>query len=542
MIKIFLVEDEVVMRNGIKNNIPWEKEGLLFAGEASDGELAYPLIKKVQPDILITDIRMPFMDGLELSELVKKEFPKIKIIILSGYNEFDYAKQAIHIGVTDYLLKPITASKLLEAVKKVAEVIEREREEENMLERYRLEMAENTVLDRQRLFKDLVTSRISFKEALERGEQLGMELSASFYQLMLFKLIPSGPSSVWSDRVLSCQEAIEERMEGRQHILVFDRGEEGWAFILTGESEQEVERRTRDCAAGLGDLVRTYKDIQFFGSIGGCVNRLGDLQQSYGQAGRAFASRFFSEMNQVVSYSEMEQVYSAAGEAIDIHSVDGSKVNRRTLEHFLKQGTVEEAVSFVEEYFQNIGEKNYHSFMFRQYIIMDCYLCARTFLEELGMDMKNLPREVTDMEGTLKESHSMETLKERLVSLFKETMSLRDGQTASKYSQVLEEAMAFIRENYAKEEISLNTVASRVNISPSYFSSIFSQEMGVTFVEYLTSVRMERAKELLMCSNMKTSEIGYEVGYKDSHYFGYLFKKTVGCTPKEYRAGSRERS
>ena len=542
MIKIFLVEDEVVMRNGIKNNIPWEKEGLLFAGEASDGELAYPLIKKVQPDILITDIRMPFMDGLELSELVKKEFPRIKIIILSGYNEFDYAKQAIHIGVTDYLLKPITASKLLEAVKKVAEVIEREREEENMLERYRLEMAENTVLDRQRLFKDLVTSRISFKEALERGEQLGMELSASFYQLMLFKLIPSGPSSVWSDRVLSCQEAIEERMEGRQHILVFDRGEEGWAFILTGESEQEVERRTRDCAAGLGDLVRTYKDIQFFGSIGGCVNRLGDLQQSYGQAGRAFASCFFSEMNQVVSYSEMEQVYSAAGEAIDIHSVDGSKVNRRTLEHFLKQGTVEEAVSFVEEYFQNIGEKNYHSFMFRQYIIMDCYLCARTFLEELGMDMKNLPREVTDMEGTLKESHSMETLKERLVSLFKETMSLRDGQTASKYSQVLEEAMAFIRENYAKEEISLNTVASRVNISPSYFSSIFSQEMGVTFVEYLTSVRMERAKELLMCSNMKTSEIGYEVGYKDSHYFGYLFKKTVGCTPKEYRAGSRERS
>ena len=542
MIKIFLVEDEVVMRNGIKNNIPWEKEGLLFAGEASDGELAYPLIKKVQPDILITDIRMPFMDGLELSELVKKEFPRIKIIILSGYNEFDYAKQAIHIGVTDYLLKPITASKLLEAVKKVAEVIEREREEENMLERYRLEMAENTVLDRQRLFKDLVTSRIGFKEALERGEQLGMELSASFYQLMLFKLIPSGPSSVWSDRVLSCQEAIEERMEGRQHILVFDRGEEGWAFILTGESEQEVERRTRDCAAGLGDLVRTYKDIQFFGSIGGCVNRLGDLQQSYGQAGRAFASRFFSEMNQVVSYSEMEQVYSAAGEAIDIHSVDGSKVNRRTLEHFLKQGTVEEAVSFVEEYFQNIGEKNYHSFMFRQYIIMDCDLCARTFLEELGMDMKNLPREVTDMEGTLKESHSMETLKERLVSLFKETMSLRDGQTASKYSQVLEEAMAFIRENYAKEEISLNTVASRVNISPSYFSSIFSQEMGVTFVEYLTSVRMERAKELLMCSNMKTSEIGYEVGYKDSHYFGYLFKKTVGCTPKEYRAGSRERS
>ena len=172
MIKVFLVEDEIVMRNGIKNNIPWEKEGLEFAGEASDGELAYPLIRKVQPDILITDIRMPFMDGLELSELVKKEFPRIKIIILSGYNEFDYAKQAIHIRVTDYLLKPITAAKLLEAVKKVADVIEKEGGH-GMLDKYRLEMAENTVLERQRLLRDLVTGRVNFKEALERGNRWG---------------------------------------------------------------------------------------------------------------------------------------------------------------------------------------------------------------------------------------------------------------------------------------------------------------------------------------------------------------------------------
>ena len=158
------------------------------------------------------------------------------------------------------------------------------------------------------------------------------------------------------------------------------------------------------------------------------------------------------------------------------------------------------------------------------------------------MDLSRLPDGVADMDMVMKERHSITALKESLIRLFEETMLLRDSQTASKYSQVLEEARAFIRGNYAREDISLNTVAARVNISPSYFSSIFSQEMGVTFVEYLTSVRMERAKELLMCSNMKTSEIGYEVGYKDSHYFGYLFKKTVGCTPKEYRAGSRERS
>ena len=112
MIKVFLVEDEIVMREGIKNNIDWEREGFEFVGEASDGELAYPLIQKARPDILITDIKMPFMDGLELSRLVKQEMPDIKIIILSGYDEFAYAKEAIKIGITDYLVKPIAGAKL----------------------------------------------------------------------------------------------------------------------------------------------------------------------------------------------------------------------------------------------------------------------------------------------------------------------------------------------------------------------------------------------------------------------------------------------
>lgn len=113
-IKVFLVEDEMVIRRGIKNSIDWEKEGYIFCGEASDGELAYPMIIKEKPDILITDIRMPFMDGLELCKLVKKELPNIKILILSGYDEFDYAKEAIRLGVTEYLLKPISSGKLLE--------------------------------------------------------------------------------------------------------------------------------------------------------------------------------------------------------------------------------------------------------------------------------------------------------------------------------------------------------------------------------------------------------------------------------------------
>ena len=161
MIKVFLVEDEVIIRNGIKNNIPWEAEGFEFAGEASDGELAWPLIRRIHPDILITDIRMPFMDGLELSALVRKELPDTKIIILSGFGEFEYAKKAITLGITEYLLKPISSEKLLEVVKRVADIIREEQAQRSLVERYRKEMQENIRIEKKRLFDRMVLGNCS---------------------------------------------------------------------------------------------------------------------------------------------------------------------------------------------------------------------------------------------------------------------------------------------------------------------------------------------------------------------------------------------
>ena len=136
MLKIFLVEDESIVREGLRDNIPWQQYGYQFVGEAGDGEMALPLIQKTKPDVLLTDIKMPFMDGLELSRLVKKALPKTQIIVFSGYNEFDYAKEAIKIGISDYLLKPVTSVSLMDALKKVADKIQEEQEHSRLLERY----------------------------------------------------------------------------------------------------------------------------------------------------------------------------------------------------------------------------------------------------------------------------------------------------------------------------------------------------------------------------------------------------------------------
>ena len=535
MLKVFLVEDEVVMRNGIKNNIPWEQEGFEFVGEASDGELAYPLIKREKPDILITDIRMPFMDGLELSRLVKKELPQIKIIILSGYNEFDYAKTAISIGVTDYLLKPISSAKLLEAVKKVGDMIEKEQDNVRLMERYEKEMEENILQEKHKLWGALASNRLSTIELLEKGQRLGMDFTASAYMVFLFKLMQEGDATGCSDELNRASEKVNSLSGNWKKVLSFDRSPEGWAFLIKGESETEVLENFDETKKELLNLVAMYPKVEYFGGLGSIVQRIGDIQNSYKEAARAFSSRFFLDANQIADSADMVSLHNEEDGKIDVSKMLSKKREHELVEKFFKNGTVEEVDSFLDELFQSIGEQNCKSLLYRQYVVMDLFFCATDFLGNLEISTEELPEECRDINQIVEKAGNAQSLRHQIGILFSETMMLRDGHSKKKYSKLLEDAKAFIDENYRHDDMSLNMVAAQVNISPSYFSTIFSSEMGQTFVEYLTHVRLEKAKELLMCSNMRTAEIGYEVGYKDSHYFSYIFKKVVGCSPKEYR-------
>ena len=535
MLKVFLVEDEVVMRNGIKNNIPWEQEGFEFVGEASDGELAYPLIKREKPDILITDIRMPFMDGLELSRLVKKELPQIKIIILSGYNEFDYAKTAISIGVTDYLLKPISSAMLLEAVKKVGDMIEKEQDNVRLMERYEKEMEENILQEKHKLWGALTSNRLSTIELLEKGQRLGMDFTASAYMVFLFKLMQEGDATGCSDELNRASEKVNSLSGTWKKVLSFDRSPEGWAFLIKGESEAEVLENFAETKRKLLNLVAMYPKVEYFGGLGSIVQRIGDIQNSYKEAARAFSSRFFLDANQIADSADMVSLHNEEDGKIDVSKMLSKKREHELVEKFFKNGTVEEVDSFLDELFQGIGEQNCKSLLYRQYVVMDLFFCATDFLGNLEIGTEELPEECRDINQIVEKAGNAQSLRHQIGILFSETMMLRDGHSKKKYSKLLEDAKAFIDENYRHDDMSLNMVAAQVNISPSYFSTIFSSEMGQTFVEYLTHVRLEKAKELLMCSNMRTAEIGYEVGYKDSHYFSYIFKKVVGCSPKEYR-------
>ena len=539
MQKVFLVEDEIVVREGIKNNIDWEKEGFQFVGEASDGELAYPMIRSTKPDILITDIKMPFMDGLELSQMVKREFPGIKIIILSGYNEFEYAKQAIQIGVTDYLLKPISSMKLMEAICKVRDIIKKEAKEKELLELYKKEMEEKVVLEKKRFFFDILQNKLSLSQVIEKGTQLAIDLAAGAYTIILFQVSVKENPMDYSNNLILVRNQINELLKEKQEVIEFECENEIIAIIIKANNEKSLEEILVKYQNQLLGIMKGKSDLEYFGGIGSTVLRISELQESYYIANKAFSARYFMKSNQIMRGSDLLKTFSHP-DPIDMHAIDSEKMNTNFLEKFLKNGTREEINNFVEEYFSGSGNVNMNSLLFRQYIIMNVYFSVIVFMETVGYSKEESVRELDNFLHLDEIIISVVSAKEYMKKLLEKAFLLRDTIARQKYGDIIMTACNYIEENYHKDDISLNNVASIVNVSPTYFSAIFRQEMGQTFIDFLTETRMNKAKELLRCSNMKTTEIGYEIGYKDSHYFSYIFKKTQQCTPKEYRAKGRE--
>ncbi len=536
MLKVFLVEDEFVVREGIKNNIDWSGHGYDFCGEAGDGEVAYSMIQKLKPDIVITDIKMPFMDGLTLSHMIKSEFPWIEIIILTGYEDFQFAREAIKIGVSCYLLKPVNGESIMKEVDALSEKIREKKAEREAAQRYEEEMRERTELDKRDFFNTLIKGGASASDLIAEAKKLSIDISALRYNIMLLK--------IWSDKhdigefsnsVLRVEETVRA-IADELGAVFFDFTVEGTALLFKGDDDKDIKRKIDRAVAKMKDLFSGYKHIRYFGAIGQTVGRITEIHTSFDWASRAYAHLYLTSENAFL-------VGSAEGlrpeTNVDIPSeIDPKHIDRRLMKRFLRGGEVSEITFFLEEYLNNIGDHALRSKMLRQYIAMDVYFCVADFVEnELGLSKEEMEQKISfpDGEVLLDENKTHDYLSEILGT----ALDLREDHSLGRYHDVMKDAITYISEHYSDEELSLNTLAAQVNFSPNHLSSIFKQETGQPFIKYLTDYRMNMAKELLRRSSKKSNEIGIMVGYKDPHYFSYLFKKTQGVTPTQYRSMGR---
>ena len=542
MLKTFLVEDEVVIREMIKKMIPWEQYGFELAGEASDGEMALPLILKSKPDLLITDIKMPFMDGLTLCKLVKKELPDIKIVILSGYDDFNYAKQAINIGVEDYLLKPITKNAFIERLEEIHNRYEHEKTQKEYYEKFKLEMQEYERNASRDFFESLVRADFDLEEIYRRADRLNLDIVAEAYNILIFTPDASdsscNSSEGYSDWEAEVHKKIENYFLSHPVAMLFRHQVFSYAILVKGQRDT-IKKNTCECVETIQKIMEeTRANVDWFVAVGEEADRLSKIKQSYHTAARTYAFRYLYD-GHILYYNMLEQVKENSAdtsktEAVQLKNVNINALNPEILQKFLSSGLEDEVDSFVHDYFHAIGREPMESLVFRNYVVLNVRFAVLSFLKKIGYDDTELSREETD-DVVKKTSQSTEASVAYAEEVLKRAIAIRDENAGSQNRSVLKQAIDFIDGHYMDEEISLNRVAHVANVSANHFSALFSQNMGQTFIEYLTSLRMDKAKELLRCTSKRSSEIAGEVGYKDAHYFSYLFKKTQGMTPSEYR-------
>lgn len=537
MIKVFLVEDEIIIREAIHKMIPWAEYGFELIGEAKDGEMALPLIKKSKPDVLITDIKMPFMDGLTLSRLVKKDLPNTKIIIISGYDDFDYARQAITLGIEQYLLKPISKDEFLEVLEGIRSKYEKENEQKLYYQKFENEIKAYEKNAQRDFFELLVSEDVDLQRIYEQADRLQIDIMAQCYNLVLFDIGAKSDYQNVGDRysndATDVQNKIDEFFINNRSYQLFRNQQFNYAVLIKGD-ENEIGQITAECIEFLKTTFEQNGTLEWFVCAGKSVERLSMMSECYKEAMKSFAYRYLG-YRYVFSYENIEK--TEKDEDMNLQNIDMNAVKQEIIYNFLFNALDEEVDSFVKNYLQMIGGEAMRSKMFQQYILLNLHFCLTSFAEKLGYDK-------TEIDDSLKfivdeRIKSTEDLEKIIGSILRKGIRLREERSKGRNQSVIRTALQYMEENFTDDSLTLNRVAGVANVSANHFSALFSQEMGQTFIEYLTQLRMNRAKEQLRCTDMRSGEIALEVGYKDPHYFSFLFKKTQGCTPSEYRNQTR---
>jgi len=308
MIKVFLVEDETVIREGLRDNIAWEEFGYKFVGEAADGEMALPLIRKAKPDVLITDIKMPFMDGLSLSKIVSSELPGTRIIIISGYDDFEYARQAIEVGVEQYLLKPITKMNLKKVLLELREKIESSKEQNDYQTQYNTEIHEYEKFSRRRFFEKLLAGEMTVMDIYEEAGKHAIEITASCYNLLLLYMQEDfGPGKGQIEEVVKCEEELFYYFARHPQYILFRQSANTFGLLVKGEPAS-VEEDTKKAIGKITSLCESLEGrMAWYVSVGSMAQRLSMLPDCYQQVSHYLAYRFFLPKQHILSEEVLGQ-------------------------------------------------------------------------------------------------------------------------------------------------------------------------------------------------------------------------------------------
>ena len=525
MYKVFLADDEIVVREGIRSNFPWEQTDFVLAGEAPDGEMALSMLQDIKPDILITDIRMPFMDGLELCRAVSATMPWMYIVILSGYDDFAYAREAISLGVKEYLLKPVSGQELLQVLNHIADCIREDKRQQANMRTYRDQLASTGQLLKQRLLTDLI-SGASDVDVMERARALQMGLVAGRYLTMV---IDWGKEAVSAEETRAAESLLCRLAESSGGTVCLGQAQGRFVMLVMGDDDNDIEERTYGLAQAVKFDVERNTELKPLMAIGTTVKALRDVPHSY-----ADACALLRTLHDAESINRDRRIVGM----LDIVPKDSlSLVNVKVPQIFekLRHANSTEIDAILSDYIASIGQSAAQSKLMINYIFVDIVLSASRIIRDCGGDPQEIIPSAFEPEGKSATASTLEEAMAMARELLGRALAFRDDQGSARYGVVIRKAKSFMDENFSNPDLTLREVAGYVALSNNHFCTVFSQETGVTFTEYLTAIRLAKAKELLRDKQMRTSDVAFSVGYNDPHYFSYLFKKNTGMSPRDYR-------
>lgn len=534
LFKLLIADDEQIVIEGIRDSIDWGRYGIEIVGTAKNGSEALKLAKDLKPDIIISDIKMPGLNGLELIEELRDFLPNVKVILISAYEEFDYAKQAIRLGVNSYLSKPVKKAEVINEVSKIKSQLEQKQYEEEITKELQQRFNENLPILREHFLNTLIrgvgvndletkfqTYHVDLSPCnigvmvckMDHFHKINFEVDEARVQLLMLRII-----DIFNETTLPKSKSITFQSYNQEIVTIFN------AFEKDGLSVQEwikfAEKIKHRVLAEIGSEVSI--------GIGRIYPEIKDIGLSYKEAVKALNYRLVYGDNSVLYIENVEDVETDAyNPLININEL------LENIQNILYTGKLEEVFDLVDSFRQRLQNAERIPYYYIQQLYIQLLSIILRTATEIGIGT-HLIAENNDLYGTLLKIESFSELDGWIKGILGNVCEQINIKNKLKTKHSIQKAINYIRE-HCQEEISLTSVADYVRLNPNYFSRFFKEETGCSFVDYLKKLRIEKAKELLRTSNLKIYEICEALGYQSVQYFSTLFKNMVGVTPQEYR-------
>lgn len=535
MYKVLLVDDEALIREAIRENIRWEEMGFEVLESCGDGKEAMEVIKRTPPDLVLTDICMPYMDGIELAKYIFENCPDTKTVIISGYDEFEYAKQAVRYQVMEYILKPITPAELTEVLGKARKALDETYARTKTLKKLKGAYQSNRVFLRSRFLNSLLRGDERQEGLEEKMKELEVSLPGPFYNTAIVEGDDLSPflnqyREIREELALfSVYNITQELIEQKGRGVVFQKMDGRTVIIFSAESEAELEVHISESLEEVRGTIRDLLQIETTAGVGTQTDQLLKLYHSFEEAKAALELKWLLGGKQVLRSGMLHAKRSV--------SIDVAHWAERVLS-CIKAGNEEKIETAVREFAQEIREsriKQNRAVIYMQNLLLTVVNAADLDEEKENQILKE-ERELTNRLYTYERLRDMAT---DVIAIFISLSRLLNEQRDSYGKKQALRAMEYIDKNYMNSDVSLNSVCSYLAMSTSYFSTLFKTHTGETFIEALTRKRMEKAKNLLETTSKRAYEVAEEVGFSDPHYFSVAFKKATGRTPREYAKEKR---